>query len=115
MARYRGPKSKIARKFNEPIFGPSKALQKKAYGPGQHGRGRRKKQSEYAIQLMEKQKEVQKQIEQLAAFGTHATPQDIAIAFVERNHAFARDDRFDNAQGMLGTREQLSCLVAQSA
>jgi small subunit ribosomal protein S4 len=56
MARYRGPKSKIARKFNDPIFGPSKALQKKPYGPGQHGRGRRKKQSEYAIQLNEKQK-----------------------------------------------------------
>ena len=56
MARYRGPKSKIARKFNEPIFGPSKALQKKAYGPGMHGQGRRKKQSEYAIQLNEKQK-----------------------------------------------------------
>jgi len=56
MARYRGPKSKIARKFNDPIFGPSKAVQKKPYGPGQHGRGRRKKQSEYAIQLNEKQK-----------------------------------------------------------
>lgn len=56
MARYTGPKSKIARKFNEPIFGDSKALQKKAYPPGQHGRGRRKKQSEYAIQLAEKQK-----------------------------------------------------------
>ncbi|MEQ9426414.1 MAG: 30S ribosomal protein S4 [Cyclobacteriaceae bacterium] len=56
MARYRGPKAKIARKFNEPIFGPSKALQKKNYPPGQHGRGRRKKQSEYAIQLAEKQK-----------------------------------------------------------
>jgi len=56
MARYRGPKSKIARKFNDPIFGPSKAVQKKPYGPGQHGRGRRKKQSEYAIQLSEKQK-----------------------------------------------------------
>ena len=56
MARYRGPKAKIARRFNEPIFGPSKALQKKNYGPGQHGRGRRRKQSEYAIQLMEKQK-----------------------------------------------------------
>ena len=56
MARYRGPKAKIARRFNEPIFGPSKALTKKAYPPGQHGRGRRKKQSEYAIQLMEKQK-----------------------------------------------------------
>lgn len=56
MARYRGPKAKIARRFNDPIFGHSKALQKKAYPPGQHGRGRRKKQSEYAVQLMEKQK-----------------------------------------------------------
>ena len=56
MARYTGPTSKIASRFNEPIFGPSKALNKKAYPPGQHGRGRRKKQSEYAVQLMEKQK-----------------------------------------------------------
>ena len=56
MARYRGPKSKISRKFGEPIFGPSKALQKKSYPPGQHGRSRRRKQSEYAIQLQEKQK-----------------------------------------------------------
>ena len=56
MARYRGPKTKIARRFNDPIFGPSKALQKKSYPPGQHGRNRRRKQSEYAIQLMEKQK-----------------------------------------------------------
>ena len=56
MARYTGPKAKIARRFNEPIFGASKALQKKAYPPGQHGRNRRRKQSEYAIQLMEKQK-----------------------------------------------------------
>lgn len=56
MARYRGPKTKIARRFNEPIFGPSKALQKKSYPPGQHGRNRRRKQSEYAIQLGEKQK-----------------------------------------------------------
>ncbi|GAA4348480.1 30S ribosomal protein S4 [Hymenobacter saemangeumensis] len=56
MARYTGPTSKIARRFNEAIFGPDKALNKKAYPPGQHGRGRRKKQSEYAVQLMEKQK-----------------------------------------------------------
>lgn len=56
MARYRGPKSKVARKFNDPIFGPSKALQKKSYPPGQHGRNRRRKQSEYAIQLAAKQK-----------------------------------------------------------
>lgn len=56
MARYTGPKSKISRRYAEPIFGPSKALTKKAYPPGMHGRGRRKKQSEYAVQLMEKQK-----------------------------------------------------------
>lgn len=56
MARYTGPKAKIARRFNEAIFGPSKALQKKSYPPGMHGRGRRRKPSEYAIQLMEKQK-----------------------------------------------------------
>lgn len=56
MARYTGPKTKISRKFGEPIFGFSKALQKKNYPPGQHGRGRRRKQSEYAVQLAEKQK-----------------------------------------------------------
>lgn len=56
MARYRGPKAKKARRFNDPIFGPSKAAQRKAYPPGHHGRTRRRKQSEYAIQLMEKQK-----------------------------------------------------------
>ena len=57
MARYTGPKSKIARKFGEPIFGPDKVLDKKNYGPGQHGNQRRRgKQSEYAIQLKEKQK-----------------------------------------------------------
>lgn len=56
MARYTGPKAKISRKFGEPILGPAKALQKKNYGPGQHGRGRKRKQSEYATQLQEKQK-----------------------------------------------------------
>ncbi len=56
MARYTGPKARISRRYNEPILGDNKALQKKNYGPGQHGRGRRRKQSEYAIQLMEKQK-----------------------------------------------------------
>ena len=57
MARYRGPKSKIARKFREPIFGPDKALDKKNYPPGQHGPNKRRmKQSEYAVQLQEKQK-----------------------------------------------------------
>ena len=57
MARYRGPKSKIARRFKEAIFGPDKALERKAYGPGQHGNTRRrKKESEYSVQLIEKQK-----------------------------------------------------------
>ncbi|MFT6280363.1 MAG: small subunit ribosomal protein S4 [Salibacteraceae bacterium] len=57
MARYTGPKSKIARRFKDPIFGPDKALDKRQYGPGQHGPNKRRgKQSEYAIQLAEKQK-----------------------------------------------------------
>ena len=57
MARYTGPKSKIARKFREPIFGPDKALEKKNYPPGVHGPNKRRmKRSEYAIQLAEKQK-----------------------------------------------------------
>jgi len=56
MARYTGPKSKISRKYGEPIFGDTKALDKKPHPPGQHGRGRRRKKSEYAVQLAEKQK-----------------------------------------------------------
>ncbi len=57
MARYTGPKSKIARKFGEAIFGEDKALEKRNYPPGQHGSNKRRgKQSEYAIQLKEKQK-----------------------------------------------------------
>ncbi|MCK9299964.1 MAG: 30S ribosomal protein S4 [Bacteroidales bacterium] len=56
MARYIGPKSKIARKFGEAIFGPDKVLSKKNYPPGMHGSNRRKKTSEYGIQLREKQK-----------------------------------------------------------
>jgi small subunit ribosomal protein S4 len=56
MARYTGPKVRISRRFNEPILGENKALQKKSYAPGQHGRGKKRKQSEYATQLAEKQK-----------------------------------------------------------
>lgn len=56
MARFTGPKGKIERKFKDPILGQHKALQKKSYPPGAHGRGRRKKESEYAIQLAAKQK-----------------------------------------------------------
>lgn len=57
MARYRGPKTKIARKFGEAIFGDDRSFEKKNYPPGQHGNNRRRgKKSEYAIQLQEKQK-----------------------------------------------------------
>ena len=56
MARYIGPKTKIARKFGEAIFGEDKVLAKKNYPPGQHGQNRRRKVSEYGIQLREKQK-----------------------------------------------------------
>jgi small subunit ribosomal protein S4 len=57
MARYIGPKSKIARKFGQAIFGDDKAFEKRNYPPGQHGGNKRRaKKSEYAIQLMEKQK-----------------------------------------------------------
>lgn len=56
MARYIGPKARISRRFNEPILGESKALQKKNYPPGMHGKGKKRKQSEYAVQLAEKQK-----------------------------------------------------------
>jgi len=56
MARYTGPKTKIARKFGEPIFGADKVLSKKNYPPGQHGINRRRKTSEYGLQLREKQK-----------------------------------------------------------
>ena len=57
MARYIGPKSKISRKFGEPIYGPDKAFEHKNYPPGMHGNSkRRKKVSEYGTQLKEKQK-----------------------------------------------------------
>ncbi|MCI1646724.1 MAG: 30S ribosomal protein S4 [Bacteroides sp.] len=56
MARYTGPKSKIARKFGEGIFGADKVLSKKNYPPGQHGNSRKRKTSEYGVQLREKQK-----------------------------------------------------------
>ena len=57
MARYTGPKTKIARKFGEAIFGDDKSFEKRNYPPGQHGNAKRRgKKSEYAIQLMEKQK-----------------------------------------------------------
>ena len=56
MARYIGPKSRIARRFGEPIFGADKVLSKRNFPPGQHGNDRRRKQSEYGSQLAEEQK-----------------------------------------------------------
>jgi len=57
MARYRGPLTKIARRFGEPIFGPDRALEKRNYPPGQHGFAKKRgKKSEYSVQLAEKQK-----------------------------------------------------------
>ncbi|MBQ5971618.1 MAG: 30S ribosomal protein S4 [Prevotella sp.] len=56
MAKYIGPKSKIARRFGEPIYGPDKVLSKRNFPPGQHGNSRRRKQSEYGVMLAEKQK-----------------------------------------------------------
>ena len=57
MARYTGPSTKIARKFGEAIFGEDKAFEKRNYPPGQHGMSKKRgKKSEYAVQLMEKQK-----------------------------------------------------------
>lgn len=56
MARYTGPRARISRRFGEPILGDNKALQKKNYAPGMHGKGKKRKQSEYAVQLAEKQK-----------------------------------------------------------
>lgn len=56
MARYTGPKVRISRKFNEPVMGENKALAKKNYAPGQHGKTKKRKLSEYATQLAEKQK-----------------------------------------------------------
>jgi small subunit ribosomal protein S4 len=56
MARYTGPKVRISRKFNEPVMGESKVLAKKNYAPGQHGKTKKRKLSEYATQLAEKQK-----------------------------------------------------------
>lgn len=56
MARYTGPKSRIARRFGEPIFGADKVLSRRNFPPGQHGNNRRRKTSEYGIMLAEKQK-----------------------------------------------------------
>lgn len=114
MARYRGPKQKKARRFKEPIFGPSKALERKPYGPGQHGRSRFNRKSEYAIQLEEKQKAkytyglLEKQFRNL--FKTASAKSGVA----GENLLQALESRLDNTvfrMGFARTRRQARQLV----
>jgi small subunit ribosomal protein S4 len=115
MARYTGPKQKKARRFREPIFGPSKALERKPYGPGEHGRSRYSRKSEYAVQLEEKQKAkytyglLEKQFRNLykkATAKTGVTGENL-LKFLE--------SRLDNTVyrlGMARTRRQARQLVS---
>ena len=115
MARYTGPKSRIARKFGEAIFGPDKVLSKKNYPPGQHGNGRKKKTSEYGIQLREKQKAkytygvLEKQFRNLfeKASGSKGITGEVLLQFLE--------SRLDNVVfrlGMAPTRDAARQLVS---
>ncbi len=115
MARYTGPTSKIARKFNDPIFGPCKELKKKNYPPGQHGKTRRRKQSEYAMQLKEKQKAkytygvLEKQFRNvfIKAAGKHGVTGDNLLKFLE-----ARLDNTVYRLGIAPTRRAARQLVS---
>ena len=116
MARYTGPKSKIARKFREAIYGPDKALERKNYPPGQHGLSKKLgKQSEYAIQLMEKQKAkyiygvLEKQFENLfgKAHRKHGITGENLLKFLE-----ARLDNTVYRLGIAGSRRAARQLVS---
>ncbi len=118
MARYTGPTTKIARRFREPIFGPDKALEKRNYPPGQHGPNKRRaKQSEYAVQLIEKQKAkytygiLEKQFENLylkASAKTGVTG-EILLGFCE-----ARLDNVVYRLGVGSTRRAARQLVSHN-
>ena len=116
MARYTGPKSKIARKFREALYGPDKALERKNYPPGQHGLSKKRgKQSEYAIQLMEKQKAkyiygvLEKQFENLfgKAHRKHGITGENLLKFLE-----ARLDNTVYRLGIAGSRRAARQLVS---
>ncbi|HKM92811.1 MAG TPA: 30S ribosomal protein S4 [Prolixibacteraceae bacterium] len=103
MARYIGPKSRIARKFGEPIYGPDKVLDKKNYPPGVHGQvRRRRKVSEYGVQLKEKQKAkyiyglLERQFRKLFEKATRSKgiPGEVLLKFLE--------SRLDNVVFRLG-------------
>ncbi|MEX0593912.1 MAG: 30S ribosomal protein S4 [Balneolaceae bacterium] len=114
MARYRGPKQKKARRFKEPIFGASKALERKPYGPGEHGRSRFSRKSEYAIQLEEKQKTkytyglLEKQFRNLykKASAKSGVTDELLMQFLE-----ARLDNTVFRMGVARTRRQARQLV----
>lgn len=116
MARYTGPTTKIARKFGDPIFGPDKSFEKRKYPPGQHGNGRRRKQrSDYAVQLMEKQKAkytygvLERQFRNLfqKAAGKSGVTGEILLQYLE-----ARLDNVVYRMGMAPTRRAARQLVS---
>lgn len=115
MARYTGPKSRIARKFGEAIFGPDKVLSKKNYPPGQHGNSRKRKTSEYGIQLREKQKAkytygvLEKQFRNLfeKASRTKGIKGEVLLQFLE-----ARLDNVVFRMGLAPTRSAARQLVS---
>ena len=115
MARYTGPKTRIARKFGEAIFGPDKVLSKKNYPPGQHGANKRRKTSEYGIQLREKQKAkytygvLEKQFRNLfeKAYRTKGIKGEVLLQLLE-----ARLDNVVYRLGMAPTRAAARQLVS---
>ncbi len=115
MARYTGPRTRIARKFGEAIFGPDKVLSKKNYPPGQHGVNKRRKTSEYGIQLREKQKAkytygvLEKQFRNLfeKASRTKGIKGEVLLQFLE-----ARLDNVVYRMGIAPTRAAARQLVS---
>ena len=115
MARYIGPKSRIARKFKEPIFGPDKVLETKNYPPGQHGLSKKRgKQSEYAVQLQEKQKAkytyglLERQFEKIYSMAqrAHGVTGEVLLQLIE-----SRIDNVVYRMGIAPTRSAARQLV----